>query len=1092
MNLKHDLNLKTRKQLRSAFQSVCFTLLLGLGTQLSFASAIVPSTEAMSFMDQTTVTGTVTDSNGVPLPGANVVEKGTTNGVQTDFDGNYALNVQPGAVLVVSYIGFTSTEITVGSNSVIDVVLQEDAQALDEVVVTGYGTQSKREITGAVTTVDAEELTAIPATTFSQQLQGRASGVTIINDATPGGEATVRIRGFGTIGNNNPLYVIDGVPSQSQGNLNPNDIESLQVLKDASAASIYGSRAANGVIIITTKKGKAGSPKITYNGYYGVQNAAKDVEALNAAELGKYLYLADYYAGKTPSHGQYTFGGTPENPSVSIPNYVFPSGASSANESLYSLTPSNIYAITKSADTNWWEEVTRGDAPITNHQVQASGATENSQYAFTLNYFSQDAILQHVGYERVSIRLNSSTKTFGGKLEIGENFTVSLDNRKGGFSNDGEQNAVSGAYKHHPLLPVYDIAGNFAGSRGLNLGNNYNPYASLYRNQDDRSKRIRLFGNAYVKAKLFDLLDVQSSFGIDMFARRGLYIGRPQPEYVEGNFINGSTSLFQEGYQWTFTNTVSYSETFNDVHNVDAYVGVEAIEGFGQEFGAGRQRFPFESTDIISYLSAGNVGTSSNYGNAQRDFSLWSQFAKVNYGYEDKYLAQVIVRNDASSRFNTASNSAFFPAFSLGWRLSDESFMQGASFIDDFKLRYGWGQTGNQEIGDYNGYTQFTAGAFQASYPIDGNSGANTPGFAASQLGNPNARWETTTSNNIGFDSYMFDSRLSFEFDLWNRTTSDLLLNVPIPYSAGDAGAPAVNIGEMYNEGIDVNLNWSDQIGDFGYSIGGNFSTYRNEIIKLDDGDTPIFGQSRRVPSLTITEVGSPISMFYGFQVEGIFQSQAEADAWASYPGYNAPGKFKFADTNGDGKISDADRTQIGNPHPDFVYGINLNLSYKNLSLNVFGNGSVGNDIFNYVRYFADFNTFQGNRSTRALYEAWQPSNPSAPRAQWTAANPNATSPIMDANDQVSSRPSSYLIEDGSYFRLRNIQLTYDFGDAIKNALGITGGQIYLQGQNLLTITDYSGLNPEIQTGADTTLGYDGGYMPVSKSVILGLNLNLY
>ena len=1092
MNLKHDLNLKTRKQLRSAFQSVCFTLLLGLGTQMSFAFATAPSMEATSFMDQTTVTGTVTDSNGVPLPGANVVEKGTTNGVQTDFDGNYALNVQPGAVLVVSYIVFTATEITVGSNSVIDVVLQEDAQALDEVIVTGYGTQSKRAITGAVTTVDAEELLAVPATTFAQQLQGRAAGVTIINDATPGGEATVRIRGFGTIGNNNPLYVIDGVPSQIQAGFNPNDIETLQVLKDASAASIYGSRAANGVIIITTKKGKAGAPKITYNAYYGLQTAAEDVEALNARDLGEYLYLADYYAGKTPSHGQYGFSGSPENPQISIPNYVFPSGAATADESLYSLTPSNIYAITRSADTNWWEEVTQSNAPITNHQIQASGATENSQYAFTLNYFSQDAILKHQGYERVSIRLNSSTKTLGGKLEIGENFTVTLDNRKGGYGNDSEQNAISGAYKHHPLLPVYDISGFFAGSRGLNLGNNFNPYAILSRNQDDRVKRFRIFGNAYMKTRLFDLLDFQSSFGIDMGGIRTLDISRPQPEYVEGNFINGSTSRFRESYQWTFTNTVSYSETFNDDHDVDAYVGVESIEAFAQEFGAGRQRFPFETTDIISYLSAGNQAFSSNYGGVDTDFSLWSQFAKFNYGYKDKYLVQAIVRNDASSRFSNDANSAVFPAFSLGWRLSDESFMDGVSFIDDFKVRYGWGKTGNQEIGDYNGYAQYTANNFNFAYPIDGSSGSNTPGYGVSSFANPNAVWETTTSNNIGFDSYMFDSRLSFEFDLWNRTTSDLLLNIPPPYSAGDGGSPAFNVGEMYNEGVDINLNWSDQIGDFGYSIGGNLSAYKNEIKQLDENDTPIFGQSRRVPSLTITEVGSPISMFYGFQVEGIFQSQAEADAWPTYGSYNAPGKFKIADIDGNGSINDNDRTIIGNPHPDFVYGINLDLNYKNLSLNVFGNGSVGNEIFNYVRYFADFNTFQGNKATRALTEAWQPSNPSAPRSQWIAANPNATTPIMDANDQTSSRPSTYLIEDGSYFRLKNVQLTYDFGDAINNALGITGGQVYLQGQNLLTITDYTGANPEIQTGADTTLGYDGGFMPVSKTIILGLNLNLY
>jgi len=1045
------------------------------------------------------VTGTVTSDDG-PLPGATILVKGTNSFATTDFDGNFSIEAAQGDVLVVSFVGYTTQEATVdGDQITITLAL---GNLLEEVIVTtGYGTQSKRDITGAVTTVEADELLAVPATTFSQQLQGRASGISIINDATPGGEATVRIRGFGGLGNNNPLYIIDGVPSQSQGNLNPNDIESLQILKDASAASIYGARAANGVIIITTKKGKVGSPQISYNSYYGWQSVPGDLKspAMNAAELGEYLYLADYYAGKTPSHGQYSFSGTPENPQIGIPNYVFPSGASSVDESLYSLTPDNIYAITKSADTNWWQELTQKNAPITSHQIQASGATELSQYAFTANYFSQDSPVVFVGYERASIRLNSSTKTLNKRLTIGENFTLSMDNRKGGFGNNGEQNAVSGSYKHHPLLPVYDITGpggneygGFSGSRGANLGNNNNPYARLSRNQDNRSKRFRAFGSVFAEAIIADKITAKSTFGFDVVGRRGLYIGRPQPEYIEGNFVNSSTSLFQNSYQWNFTNTLSYSETFNDIHNVEALVGVEAVEAFGEEFGAGRQRFPFQTTPIISYLDAGNQGTSSNYGRAQTNYALWSQFAKLNYGYGSKYLAQVIVRNDASSRFRSATNSAVFPAFSLGWRISDEDFMSGLNFIDDLKLRYGWGQTGNQEIGDYNAFTSYQSTSFNSSYPIDGSAGTATPGYNASSYGNPSAKWETTTSNNIGFDATLLDRKLSIEFDIWDKTTTDLLLNVPIAYGAGDGGAPAVNIAEMKNNGFDLGINYSDQKGDFGYSIGGNISQYVNEIVKLDEFGTPLFGYNSRVPAVTITEVGSPISMFYGFQVEGIFQTQAEADAWPVNGSYNAPGKFKFADVNNDGQINDDDRTQIGNPHPDFVYGINLNVSYKNLNLNLFGNGSQGNDLYNYVRYFADFNTFQGNRTVRALREAWQPSNPSAPSSQWVAANPNATSPIMDANDQVSSRTSTFLIEDGSYFRLKNIQLTYTFGDAIKNALGISGGALYLQGQNLLTITNYSGMNPEIQTGADRTLGFDGGYMPASETILLGLNLNLF
>ena len=1038
------------------------------------------------------ISGTVTSDDG-PLPGATVLVQGTNNFATTDFDGNFTIEAAQGATLEVSFVGYTTQQVTVDGDQI--TISLELGNLLEEVIVTtGYGTQSKRDITGAVSTIDAEELTSVPATTFAQQMQGRASGISVVSDATPGGEATVRIRGFGTTGNNNPLYVIDGVPTESQGNLNPQDIESFQILKDASAASIYGSRAANGVIIITTKKGKVGDSRISYSSFYGWQTAAKDVEALDARGLGEYLYLADYYAGKTPSHGQYGFSGTPENPQISIPNYVFPSGAASVDESLYSLTPSNIYAITKSADTNWWELLTQANAPMTQHSIDASAASEKSQYAFNATFFSQDAVVKYQSYKRATIRLNSSTKTLGDRLEIGENFTLSLDNRFGGYGNDGEQNAISGGYKHHPLLPNYDIAGNFAGSRGLNLGNNFNPYASQFRNQDDRTRRSRAFGNIYTQLTIADDFKFKSSFGVNLTTNQRKDINRPQPEYVEGNFINNQTSSTSWDYEWTWTNTLSWAKVLNDIHDISAYVGVEAIEGFGEYFGASRQRFPFQTTNIISYLDLGNQGTAGNFGNISKDFSLWSQFAQANYQYNEKYLAQLTVRNDASSRFKSATNSAFFPAFSLGWRVSEEDFMSGIGFINDLKFRYGWGKTGNQSIGDYNAYTQFRSASYNSGYPIDGSSSSATLGYDPKQFGNPNAKWEATVSNNFGFDASLFDQAISIEFDLWNRTTSDLLLTIPVVYSAGDARAPAVNVGEMYNEGIDFAMDWTKDLGELKLTLGGNISTYRNEIIKLDEFDTPIFGSNRRVPALTRTSVGDPISSIYGFQVLGIFQSQSEAAAWAPYgsTGYNAPGKFKYADINNDGIINDDDRTIIGNPHPDFVYGINLNLAYQNFNLNLFGNGVQGNDVYNYVRYFADFNTFQGNRSTRALNEAWQPSNPSAPRAQWVAADPNATSPIMDANDQISSRTSSYLIEDASYFRLRNIQLTYSFDDAINTALGISGGQVYLQGQNLFTITNYSGLNPEIQTGNDIQLGYDGGFMPVSKTLIIGLNVSLF
>lgn len=1044
---------------------------------------------------QITVTGTVLDESGVELPGVTVLVKGTTTGVVTNMDGNYNITVPSAqSVLVFSFIGFEPQEEAVGNRSQIDIKLQPSVRSLQEVVVTGYGAQSKRDITGAVTTVDTQELLAIPATTFAQQLQGRAAGVNIVNDATPGGEATVRIRGFGTIGNNNPLYVIDGVPTERQGNLNPEDIESIQVLKDASAASIYGSRAANGVVIITTKRGKVGKPTISFNTYQGTQTSGNSPEVLNSEELGRYLYLADVYAGKTPGHGQYTFG---PNGQVSIPDYVFPSGAMTGdprtNPDLYALKPGNIYAITRSADTNWWDEVTRS-APIQNYQISAAGGTENGRYALSAGYFNQEGIIKYIGYERYSLRANTEFKTLNNKLTIGENLSVSFDNRKGGFGNQNEQNAVSGAYKHHPLLPVYDIAGNFAGSRGANLGNNFNPYAILSRQQDNRNMRMRVFGNAYAAFDFNENFQFKTSIGIDGNTSRGRFLGRPQPEYVEGNFINSTTARNDYQYQWVWSNVLTYSKVFKEVHFVDAYVGTEAIQEFGEFFEAGRQRFAFNSADILSYLDLGDATTASNSGNVFRDYSLFSQFGKFNYAYADKYLVQVIIRNDASSRFLSASRNAIFPAFSLGWRLSEEAAIKSAlPFVTDMKLRYGWGKTGNQAIGDYNAFTTYRSNIFNAGYPIDGSTTSPTIGFDAQRFGNPNAKWETTTSNNLGLDVLLFNDKLNFEFDIWQRVTTDMLFTIPITFTAGDAAAPSSNVGQITNKGIDINLGYRNTAmgGDLRYSISGNLSTYRNNVDRLDENEnTRFFGFGSRVPAVTVTQAGLPLSSYYGFNVLGIFQTQEEANSHPTYGSYNAPGKFKIEDVNNDGVITDDDRTVIGNPHPDFTYGINFNIGYKSFDFTIFGNGSVGNDIFNYVRYFADFNTFQGNRSRTALYDAWQPSNPQAPRSQWVAANPNATAPIMDANDQVSSRPSSYFIEDGTYFRIRNIQLTYNLPSSALSRLGFGRASVYLQGQNLFTFTKYSGLNPEIQTNTDNTLGFDGGYMPVSKNFLIGLNLN--
>ncbi|MGB5274662.1 MAG: SusC/RagA family TonB-linked outer membrane protein, partial [Flavobacteriaceae bacterium] len=515
-------------------------------------------------------------------------------------------------------------------------------------------------------------------------------------------------------------------------------------------------------------------------------------------------------------------------------------------------------------------------------------------------------------------------------------------------------------------------------------------------------------------------------------------------------------------------------------------------------FEASRQRFKFETTNIISYLNLGDATTSTNAGFVQQDYSLWSQFGKFNYDYDGRYLAQFVLRNDSSSRFQQAAQSAVFPAFSVGWRISDESFMEGVDWVNDLKIRYGWGQTGNQQIGDYNAYTTYRSDIVTGGYPIDGSTGSPTIGFSTQAFGNPNAKWETTTQSNIGLDLVMLDNKLNLTLDVYNRVTTDMLIQVPVTFTAGQADEPSFNVGEMTNKGIDLALGYRDKKGDFGYGINANISAYDNNVDRLEGENTRIFGQSRRIPALSLTQEGLPISSFYGFQNLGLFQSQAEADAWAPYGEYNAPGKFRVADINNDGVINDDDRTIIGSPHPDFTYGINIDLSYKNLALNIFGNGSQGNDVFNYTRYFADFNTFQGNKSQRALFEAWQPTNPQSAPSTWVAANPNATTPIMDRNDAISSRPSSYFIEDASFFRIKNVQLTYSFNNQVLDAIGgIANAQIYVQAQNLATFTKYTGLNPEVQLSntddarRNQTLGYDGGGLPVARTFTLGLNVTL-
>lgn len=1057
------------------------------------------------------VTGKVTATNDRQgLPGVNIQVKGTTVGTVTDSEGSFAVSVQDNnAVLVVSSIGYVKKEITVGNQSTINISLDDDTKSLSEVIVTGYGTQNKRDITGAVATIDVKKALAVPATNLAQAMQGRVAGVNVSNDNSPGGGVMVRIRGFGTINDNSPLYVIDGTPTKGNLNsLNLNDIESMQVLKDASAASIYGARAGNGVVIITTKKGKIGKPTLTYDAYYGIQKAWRGLNLTNTQEYADLLWqsringvntlvngVATPNPGQTgliyPSNAQFGKGANPV-----IPDYIIPAGASEGDASVdpskyvYDpFNPSSRYLITKAnkQGTDWFGEMFN-PAPIQNHQLGVSGGNENGRYAMSLNLFDQKGIMQDTYYKRYSLRANTEFNVTK-RIRVGENFQVAMDERVGQTSgNQSESNPISFAFRIQPIIPVRDIKGNYAGTSGTDLDNSRNPLAELHRNKDNVGRNVRFFGNAYAEVDIAKDLTARTQFGIDynLFNQRTY-----RAVDLESSENAGANQLDQNNnYEWTWTwyNTLTYKKSFfNDHLNMNIVAGTESIKSFFEQFAARRQRFA--SDDIENrYLDAGNPGTSTNSGGAS-DWRLASEFAKVNFALDNKYLLDLTVRRDRSSRFALANRIAYFPAVSVGWRISEEDFMKNLTWLDDLKFRAAWGQTGNQEIGNYNRFGIFGTNAAQNFYDLNGANTSSVQGYDRTQFANPNAKWETTTSTDFGFDATLLKGRVDVNFDWFNRTTTDMLFRPDVQRTQGVATVPFQNIGSMRNKGVELGLNYNSRStnGDFTYSIGGNVSTYRNEVINLTgDPATQYFGFTTRLPAMSVTQAGNPIGSFFGYTLDGFINSDEEGkNLPAQFGGgvNNKAGNFRFRDLNNDGIINASDRSIIGSPHPTFSYGLNASVSYKSLRLDVFGQGVQGNQIFNYVRYWTDFPTFAGNRSTRMRYESWEPGK----------VDPKL--PILRSNDVISSQPSTYYLEDGSYLRIKNIQLTYTIPGNLLNRLGLGKASIYLQGQNWFTFTKYTGLDPEINlrnsngTDQDRQIGVDEGAYPAYRATIIGLSL---
>jgi TonB-linked SusC/RagA family outer membrane protein len=995
---------------------------------------------------QQATTGTIIDADGTPIPGATVMISGTSEGTTTDFDGNFSISAETGAVLEFSSIGFETQMVTLSGQSNLTIALQDSVSQLDEIIVTGYGKQARGKLTGSVATVNVKDAVKVPVVNAAEILQGRVSGVTVVSNGQPGSAPSVRIRGYGTPNSNDPLYIIDGVQTNDAfvlNSINPSDIEQINVLKDG-AAAVYGARASNGVVVITTKSGRGTQgTKVSLEISTGMSVASNLPDLLNAQQLGDVLFQSKRNDGNaSPSHPQYGSGASAVVPGTLIgapqPTTVNPNG------------------------TDWLGAIFQS-APTQQLSLSVANGTEDSSSLFSLSYLKREGVQIETGYERVGLRANSEYKV-GSIWTVGQHANVTLDEERGG-------NQIQAALRSSPLIPLRDDNGAFAGiySTSLGIGNVNTPYATLIRGKDDYNKSLRVIADIYLQAQITKDLSFKSSFGGQnrYFNRRSYSPSTPEAE------TGGSQTLNEQGfnqYEWVWTNTLNYNTTFGSDHSLDAFVGYEANKQFYKGNQITRATFLFETPDYYTLATGTGTPIVVPGGTQANSNSLVSAFASANYSYKDKYLLSTTLRKDETSRFSPENQGKLFTSASIGWVIDKESFFN-SSVIDNLKLRASYGELGNQELPASNPDVNISGlNEDQSFYSFTGARGSVTPGAILLSVGNQNLTWETSVSKNIGLDFGLLSGRIRGSIEYFDISTKDLIVrdNSLISSTAIDAGAPFVNFGEVNNKGVDFDIVYADETNSgFNYEVAFNLSSYKNTVVSLV-GDTPIAGNSSyRGGAVTRSEVGQPISSFYGRQVTGIQQTGADA------------GRLQYAEIDGVAGINDGDRTVIGSPHPDFTYGININMEYKNFDLMMFWNGSQGNDIYNYSKIFTDFPTFfNGNRSTRVL-DAWTPANGS-----------NTQPALSESITNSETQPNSFFVEDGSYLRLKTLQLGYTFSDVkIKNA-GVDSIRLYLSGANLITFTDYDGLDPEVASNSALTIGVDEGTYPLPRITTVGLNIN--
>ena len=1095
------------------------------------AIALCISTMAYAQGGRVTVTGTVTDASNLPIPGVTVTVDGTDQGTTTDVDGKYSIEVASSDILTFSFIGYAPQSVAVGARTTIDVQLAEDTQALDEVVVVGYGTQAKKDITGSVAVVSRDAIAEQPVSSFAEALQGRAAGVTITNAGGPAGDSQIRIRGVGSVNGSDPLIIVDGVQGVNISSVNPNDIESMQVLKDAAATAIYGARAANGVIIVTTKQGnKEGKVRVSYNGYLSLGVMAND--GYNTLGAWDYMKAEEFsqwnqvnYRGaniNTVGHDQF---GSIKDGELKMPYTIVPAGLSKEEamarwgsyegmvadydgNGAKSWALSSYYYIKEilggteeeaRAGTQWFDMVTQ-TAVTHNHELSINGGGSNGMYSISFGYLDREGTIKESGFERYSLRANS-TFNAGKHVTFGLNMNTSVQKRVGEMGGQGDDSTFGRTYTMNMWVPAYNVGGEKAGSRG-NGGRSQSALASIENARGDWSRNFRMQAAAFMEIKdpWVKGLSLKTQFSASLNGAWSIGFGEKTIAWnKEGTSYNSFSESGSWSFNWQWTNTATYKHTFADDHDMTLMIGTEALKnGIGRNISASRNNYIFPNdpnTWVIDNGDSATVGNSGGQGGINTMFGL---FARGDYSYKGKYLVTATFRRDASSRFAAKHRWGNFPSVSLGWRISDESFLAKAhdNWLDDLKIRAGYGTTGNSNIGNYNYANQYS-NATQFLYGLAGqNSGANV-GFSSSYIGDTEARWETVEMMNVGADLTAFRNRLTAGVDFYVKKTSDMLVPASWTVLAGTASKPNVNMGDMKNTGVDFQIGWRDKIGQFNYNISANASWYKNEVVRLGASD---LYTSTRINQMAITTEGQPIGMFYGYVLDGIYTSVNDVINYGVVPygvsdgvnsktgnliwhedAANQVGHHRFKDLNGDGKINADDREMIGNPHPDVTGGVNIGLGWKNWDLSTYLYYSIGNDLYAHYKLYTDWGQLANVYTYDRLEKAWHPET-----------NPNGTMPMFVRGDTHAETNVSHTgyIQDGSYLRMQTLTLGYTLPKKWLNKINMSRIRFYAQLSNVFTITGYEGLDPEVYQGSDRSRGIDYGSYGMPRQYLFGVNID--